>query len=194
MVLGSVADDIIQETGEKGGLGFMLSSAGIPQGFLASASDSISDEDGDTGGADTGTSGVMIYPDTYGPETLATGDEAQLQTRRFLKVVNDTGEKIELHVQYRTKTTDGDFAWFPADPVSSDRSGAYDLDPGEATFLSHYGQKVNANRIRIWAVSDSGREYNQLKHQDLWLVPENNGEEHFYSAPEMQTFVLALAP
>jgi hypothetical protein len=137
----------------------------------------------------------MIYPSSYGE---GIDDDAlshsEWQTRRYLRVVNDTGEKLEIHVQYRTETSDGQFAWFPADPESSDQSVAYDLDPGEATFLGQGNGKMNASRVRIWAISESGKKYVQMKDQDLWLVPEMNGEERCYSAPEMQTFVLAFAP
>ena len=111
----------------------------------------------------------------------APADVAQ-QTRRYLRIQNATNEKITVYLQYQTLQDDGTWAWQHADqPVT------YDFDPGEASFVSDAGWKINAVRARIWAVSESGKEFFHYRDKDWWLVPETDADgNHVYNADEMK--------
>jgi hypothetical protein len=116
--------------------------------------------------------------------------EAVTQTRRYLKVKNDTGSKLTVWLHYRTLTTGDEWKWFPKDGRKAVR---YELDPGEETYLCHEGWKVNASRVRIWAETASGEQMDEYKDQDLWLVPEDEEGERSYSAPQMEDFTFAFS-
>jgi hypothetical protein len=189
-VLKAVASDVVSEQAETGGVGFMMADSSFSADMLSSFADS---SDGDAFVEAGDDASEVFFADN--DETDEDGANADsMQTCRYLRVINDIGEKLELHVQYRTLNSADEWTWYPADPVFSDRSVAYDLDPGEATYLADGNWKMNANRVRIWAVSASGKHYVQTKDQDLWLVPEFQGDQRSYSSPRVQTFTLALAP
>jgi hypothetical protein len=125
------------------------------------------------------------------PAAAAAEPEEAVQTRRYLKVKNDTGEKLTVWLRYRTLTTDGEWRWYPGE---WEKPLCYELDPGEETYLSHEGWKVNASRVRIWAETPSGEQLDQYQDEDLWLVPEEDGEgKHSYSAPQIEDFTFTFA-
>ena len=111
------------------------------------------------------------------------------QTRRYLRIKNATNSNIKVYVQYRTLTESGDFEWCPADPDQSEQAATYRFAPGEEGDLFHRDWRMNASRVRIWAVADHGQEWDQFKAEDLWLVPELDADgERIYYAGEMETF------
>jgi hypothetical protein len=114
------------------------------------------------------------------------------QEERSLQIRNDTGKPVTIWVQYYTKTDQGKWVWFPADPALSSKGIAYELDAGET--LGHQGGKMTASRIRFWVKSEAG-EWAEYKNQDAWLVPEMDKEgKHIYLAKEMEVFPLQLSP
>ncbi len=52
----------------------------------------------------------------------------KVQTKRFLKVKNDSGEKLMVFVQYVVKTEDGDAMWFPGE-AGSDKALTFAMEP-----------------------------------------------------------------
>lgn len=110
------------------------------------------------------------------------------QTRRFLKVKNDTEKKVRVYVQYRAKTEEGVWVWVPADPEDSQKALTFDVEAGKELVLEVGGKKLAASRVRLWAEAP-GRTWDEYKKQDLWLVPEVDDEgEHVYFAPQVGTF------
>jgi tetratricopeptide (TPR) repeat protein len=97
-------------------------------------------------------------------------DSYQLYDRRYLKVVNDTGQDLTVSLVYYTKTKSGTWQWFPAKPGEGN-SVQYTFTPGESGILYHDDWKVNANRVRLWAES-SDRIWPAYRDTDLILAPE----------------------
>jgi hypothetical protein len=109
------------------------------------------------------------------------------QTARYLRLGNDTKEKVRIWVQYYTEGQGGAWDWSPAAPGKNDAL-VIDLDPGEVTDLKDGDWRVNGQRVRIWAQSES-KEWATFKNKDLWLVPEVDSEGNpGYVAAEIQTF------
>ena len=110
------------------------------------------------------------------------------QTTRFLRIGNDTKEKVRVNVQYFTLDDAGQWVWGPSAPEQMGPPLAFELDPGEIVDIQDGDWRVNGQRVRIWADSDS-RAWNQFKDADLWLVPERDGEDNAgYVAADVQTF------
>jgi hypothetical protein len=128
------------------------------------------------------------------PQQLETeAGESVVQTRRYLRVKNDTQERLTVYVQYRTLTTKDRWAWFPVDPEQSEKAAVYVFEPGEEADLSHEDWRVNASRVRIWAVTEEGTAWLENKEEDLWLVPEIDEARHQYLAPTMETYTVTFA-
>ena len=71
----------------------------------------------------------------------------------------------------------------------------FDLKPGQETYLEDEGWTINASRVRIWAVAESGKEWNDYKTKELWLVPEaDKAGKHVYLAAEMGSHTLPFGP
>ena len=49
------------------------------------------------------------------------------QEQRYLQIRNDTGKPVTIWVQYYSKTEQGQWAWFPADPAQSSKGIAYEI-------------------------------------------------------------------
>jgi hypothetical protein len=93
------------------------------------------------------------------------------QAQRSLVVQNTTGERLKIWVHYHTLTDQGQWAWTPALPADSGQAIEYLIEPG-AYVLKDHDTRLTANRVRVWAVSDSGRKWLANKDHDLWLVPD----------------------
>src|SRR5207247_1856310 len=76
------------------------------------------------------------------------------QTRRLLRVINASKEKVTVYVQYLTQDEDGNWVWVPGEP-GSDEAVSYELEPGEAADLADDGWPINASKVRIWAQGES---------------------------------------
>jgi hypothetical protein len=119
---------------------------------------------------------------------VAVDDPQGRFTTRYLRVGNDTNEAVDIFVQYKTTTEQGD-QWFPADPANSDEAIGVSLAPGESADIKEGDWRVNASAVRIWAKSPT-REWNMFKTQDLPLVPEvdESGTDHAYLSNDLQVF------
>jgi hypothetical protein len=145
-----------------------------------------------------GSTAASSIADVQTEETAEEeGDEeadVDPQDERYLQVINDTGKQVEFTIQYYTKNQSGRWAWFPVSPKRESRGVAFDIAPGDTTFLEHKGRKLSASRIRFWIRSTDG-EYTEYRDKDLWLVPEvDSVGNHVYFADAMQTFPLRLSP
>ncbi len=131
--------------------------------------------------------GVWIDADDDNGGVIADGDvTATEQTRRFLRIKNNTGAKITVSLRYQTLNQDNEWVW-------NDKVLSYDFDAGETSLISDANWKINAVRARVWGVMEDGTMLAEYKDNDLWLVPEqdDNGN-HFYLAPQMETHTLTF--
>ena len=98
--------------------------------------------------------------------------EQQQETyeRRYLKIANNSSQRITVYLKYRTQTTEDEWEWFPAAP-EEDNWLTYTFEPGEASYVAHDGFRVNAERVRIWAVNENkSGAWEQYKEADLPLA------------------------
>jgi hypothetical protein len=132
--------------------------------------------------------GIKTNPDV---ESASNPEAVKVQTRRFLKLKNDSGEKLEVFVQYIVRTEDGEPLWIPGEPETG-KALTLDVEPGQELFVESNGKKIASSVARIWAVSSKGKLL-EFRGKDLWLVPEQapNGD-HVYMAPEIKTFTFVF--
>ena len=121
--------------------------------------------------------------------------DVAVQSRRYLRIKNEAGEKLNVYVQYYTVSDQNRWLWFPARPGEAAQAKHYQLDPGEETYLGEGDGHIGARRARLWARSSSGKEWTEYKDQDLWLVSEvdDDGVRRYY-APKMETFTFSFSP
>lgn len=137
---------------------------------------------------DNGT--ASVEPST--PAAPEPGEGEAKYDRRYLSVKNDTAGKLTLYLQYETISTGtGEWTWYPCDP-SGTEAVTYELEAGQEAALSRDDWQLNARRVRIWAVAESGEAYDQFRGEDLWLVEEQPGGQRFYIAREVKTFPMAF--
>lgn len=120
--------------------------------------------------------------------------DVAVQSRRYLRIKNEAGEKLTVYVQYYTVSEQDRWQWFPAKPGEAAQAKHYQLDPGEETYLGEGEWHISARRARVWARSGSGKEWTEYKDQDLWLVSEvdDDGVRRYY-APKMETFTFSFS-
>jgi hypothetical protein len=127
---------------------------------------------------------VLVVPASSGGDA-----DAAFQVERFLRIKNDSGEKLTVFLQVRTRNDKGQWSWMPEEPGTKAKAMSFDLDAGKTLDLTG---KVSASRVRLWARSDTAS-FMDYADQDLWLVPEtrSNGE-HRYQASRMQTYTFTM--
>jgi hypothetical protein len=112
---------------------------------------------------------------------------------RYLRVANITGGKLKVYLQYFTQDESGEWDWSPDAPNKEADSFAVDLDPNEASDITDGNWRVNASKVRIWAKSDDGKEWNKFKTVDLNLVPETDAAgTPTYLADNEETFCFTI--
>jgi hypothetical protein len=126
-------------------------------------------------------------PDTGIGEVTATPYVAA-----YLRIENQTGEKIRVFVQFRALNERDEWVWQPANPKESDKGDRYTYDVSESAVLEDSAGKVRASRVRIWAESDSGKVWKKYKDEDFWLVPEDTEGKRRYFAPNIRTRVFTF--
>lgn len=135
---------------------------------------------------------IPVYGGYVFDQVVVEGEKA-VQDERFLRVENNTKEKVQLYVQVRTKVEGGEWAWLPGDPKTEEKAFAFELEAGQVVDLKIEEQQLSASRVHIWAESET-QKWNDFQKKDLWLVPEKdvNGK-HRYMAPTMQTYLYRVA-
>jgi hypothetical protein len=108
------------------------------------------------------------------------------QALRYMRVTNITGQKLQVFVRFCVSSPGESDAWMQ----TADKSGVivYDFEPGESAKLVSRGEEVAASKVRIWAVSPSGKTWNTFKERDLVIVDQP------YPSDEIRTFTFAFNP
>jgi hypothetical protein len=139
-----------------------------------------------------GTNGTAT--DSTAPKSTndASPEQAVEQTQRYLQLKNDSGSKLKVWLQYHTLGAKNTWSWVPADPATSDKTLTFELEAGQEGYVQQQGKKITANRVRLWAKSETGQ-WLEFKDTDLWLVPEQDKEGvHRYFATEIKTFTFVF--
>lgn len=110
-------------------------------------------------------------------------------TRKYLKIANANSKSIRVYLIYRTYTTQDEWRWYPGPPDGA-KQLAFTFHPGESSYVSHDGWRINADRIRIWAEDFEGEgSWTEFKDRDLVLV-DGDG----YRACSMRTHTFEFTP
>src|SRR5262249_6843353 len=127
---------------------------------------------------------VLVVP------ASGSGDaDTGFQVERFLRIKNDSGEKLTVFLQVRTPNDRGQWVWTAEAPGAKAKVMSFEVEADKVLDLTG---KVSASRVRLWARSETAS-FMDYANQDLWLVPEteNNGE-HRYRAGQMQTYTFTM--
>jgi cathepsin L len=111
---------------------------------------------------------------------------------RNLKIVNETGQDIEVSVQFFTERNGKD-KWLPGTPGKSTKANKYKLKNGASLNLddpTHKPFMLQAQKVRLWAKTTKGKsvKWEAWKSKDLALAAAP------YEALEMGVFELRLLP
>ena len=110
--------------------------------------------------------------------------------KRLLRVVNETQEQLTIWVHYRTvkeTSTKSFWQWMPGPPVNENRALKFTLDAGRAIQVEDDEDvPIEANKVRIWAQSESGAALEKHKNKDLWLVQP--GHKYFAKKIEESSY------
>lgn len=120
------------------------------------------------------------------------GPKPKVYDERNLKIVNETGQDLEVYVQFFTER-DGKDKWLPGTPGKSSKANKYKIKKGVVLNLddpTHKPFMLQAQKVRIWAKSTSGKstKWEAWKKKDLALAAAP------YEALEMGVFELRLLP
>lgn len=118
-------------------------------------------------------------------------------SERNFRVTNETGQDLEIFVQWYTKRG-GKWQWLPGAPSSTKKGGnnkvaSYTLAKGQSLNLddpTHKPFMLQAQKLRVWAKSTSGKAtvWESWKGKDLEIAAKE------YEATEMDVFELRLLP
>ncbi len=126
-------------------------------------------------------------------ERQPTAPAGPMQVERFLKVKNDTKEKVRFFALFHTKGTDGKAAWVPAQPGEPATVYSVEVEAGKSLELTDDdGKPIAADRVRIWAASAT-RQWLDNETADLVLVPETGAAgNHEYAAADNQVHTFTV--
>jgi hypothetical protein len=112
-------------------------------------------------------SGTVILPSTDAPVALPW------QTKKYLRVKNNTGAELRVSLVYLADDGAGNSAWMPAaNKEGANEPVSYVFKPGEESLLAvPNAGNILTNRVRIWATSDT-KKWLQHQKEDLVLVNE----------------------
>jgi len=101
----------------------------------------------------------------------STEESAPLQTKRYLRVSNLTGETLLVNVQW----------------AEINQPLTWTIKPDQVTYLAINDVPLAASQVRIWARSER-RQWNTNKDEDLVLVPTP------YRSDRLDTFTYDFNP
>ena len=116
-----------------------------------------------------------------------------VQLERFLRLHNDTAEKMTVYVRNHTADVSGEWDWFPEPPSpEAAKWFSFVLEPGEVLEPKLGTLPMAGDRIRL--IVETGTQRREtFKETDFWLVPEATPMgEHLYYSEARQTFDLYL--
>ena len=128
------------------------------------------------------------------PAAAAEEETATLQTTHYLRLKNETDEKITVNLFYRAWTNKNRYRWYPTEPSSAAEPLSVELEPGAESELYHEGWQIEANRVRLWAVGANGGEWLDYKDKDLWLVEAQTDGWRYYYRPTVETYTFSFSP
>jgi hypothetical protein len=82
--------------------------------------------------------------------------------------------------------------WYPTDPPQPPLAVGRNLKAGEAVYMDDNRWYINAARIRIWARTTGGTEWQDYRNADLWLVERDGNGLRRYYAEKMDTFTFSF--
>ncbi|GAB5406340.1 MAG: hypothetical protein Aurels2KO_45710 [Aureliella sp.] len=89
---------------------------------------------------------------------------------KLLKIGNRVQEKLEVHVRYRAKGTDGERRWYP----QNGQTLTFTFEPNEVAYVTHGNNQIHGDQFQIWAIgSESGATYSDYKTKKLLAVGAN---------------------
>ncbi len=112
-----------------------------------------------------------------------------VQFTRYLRLGNATKENVTFYVEYYTCDDQGKWSWTPGKPGAEDTQPmTFELAAGEAADIQDGDWQINAVKVRVWARSESGKQWTNFKDKDLLLVPEvDDAGQHSYLSNALQT-------
>jgi tetratricopeptide (TPR) repeat protein len=100
---------------------------------------------------------------------------------KYIRVINDSGGPLSVHLRYYTLTDTGKWKWFPEDGSSL----IYSFTPGESGVLFHEDWKVHASRVRLWAYGERAS-WTEGRDKDISVAPEGG----YLSSTGRETWVV----
>jgi Tfp pilus assembly protein PilF len=86
---------------------------------------------------------------------------------RAVQVVNRTGQKLKVSVQFETQNAEGEWTWFPKEAAVE-----WEIPVGETAMLLYQGRPILTRRMHIWADGIGTKSvWHTSKNQDTWTAP-----------------------
>lgn len=133
----------------------------------------------------------------YFPEADIEGRQRFNEKRLTLK--NETKENLRVWVKYRTlerQEKGFEWVWKPGDKSASSTL-ELTIEPGKSAYVEGEDKSpIVASRVRFWAETESGEQYDEHKSEELWLVDENpqlDGDRAYYDEKH-QTYTYTFKP
>ena len=113
--------------------------------------------------------------------------------RRNLKVKNAFTQPMRVYLKFHAWNDDDTWEWRPS-PPGDDNWAQYIFQPGEEAYVSFQGERVAADRVRIWAeTTDERYLVAQYRDTDDVIVPDE-GYESYFMGFYQHTFDIANPP
>ena len=133
---------------------------------------------------------AMVEEDANASNNNNAGPVVQNFDERNVRVVNDSGQDLELHVQWYANR--GGWTWLPGAP-GSNTAADYELPAGASLNLedpTHKPFMLQGSTMRLWADSSSG----DSTHWDYWKDHDLELVAAPYESQEIDVFELRLLP
>ncbi|MFO7566720.1 MAG: C1 family peptidase [Enhygromyxa sp.] len=135
---------------------------------------------------------AMVEEDANAKKDTNNGPAIKAFNERNLRLTNDSGQDLEVEVQWYTRR-DNKWQWLPGEPGKSSKTATYLLAKGQTLNLddpTHKPFMLQAQKLRVWAKSTTGKAttWETWKTKDLELAAKE------YEATEMDVFELRLLP
>jgi len=104
----------------------------------------------------------------YAQAIALAPDHYRLAKHKYLRIANESGEKLRVFVQYFTDD------WKPDGAMDEGRAAAaYEFVPDEDEALIHDQEVIHGSRFRVWAEGlESGKTFQDFRDTDLILVSD----------------------
>jgi len=95
---------------------------------------------------------------------------SQRYNRRHLKLQNPTQGTLKVYVRYRELDSSGNWQWVPALGLPEI---TYTMKPGQEAVIANNNIRVLADRVRMWAKTETGQTFEKYRVNDLVLGRSN---------------------